>query len=149
MAQPRRDEDDQDSDESGNDGPDQPRVTSGPSVVLGPTIGPAAATRSPTAHDGNPTPERIEKGTSRMAASGCSTITGYFAFGDRRTNPWPFWSEAAGLKDEPPGIHTDDDRHRRICGNPATDGRPCPQHLPRCAHSRFGPYELEPGVLQL
>jgi hypothetical protein len=26
----------------------------------------------------------------------------------------PFWSEAAGLEDEPPGIHTDDDRHRRV-----------------------------------
>jgi hypothetical protein len=25
-----------------------------------------------------------------------------------------FWSEAAVLEDEPPGIHTDDDRHRRI-----------------------------------
>jgi hypothetical protein len=56
MAQPGRDEDDQDGDESRNDGPDQPGVTSCPSVVLGPTICPAAATRSPTAHDANPTP---------------------------------------------------------------------------------------------
>jgi hypothetical protein len=55
MAQPGRDEDDQDGDESRNDGPDQPGVTSCPSVVLGPTICPAAATRSPTAHDANPT----------------------------------------------------------------------------------------------
>src|SRR4026208_2472873 len=56
MAQPRRDQDDQDGDESRNDGPDQPCVTSCPPVVLGPAISPAAATRSPTDHDANPTP---------------------------------------------------------------------------------------------
>src|SRR4026208_636280 len=56
MAQPRRDQDDQDGDESRNDGPDQPCVTSCPPVVLGPAISPAAATRSPTDQDANPTP---------------------------------------------------------------------------------------------
>src|SRR2546427_6887905 len=61
MAEPRGDEDEQDRKEGRDGDPDQPRMATCPSVVLGPTIlRPAATTGPPTAHDVNPTPDPRE-----------------------------------------------------------------------------------------
>src|SRR6266550_8102218 len=86
MAESGGDQDDQDGDESRNDGPDQPCVTSCPSVVLGPTIRPAAATRPSITHDANLTP-------GSQSASDLS--------GRRDSNPRPPPWQGGALPTEP------------------------------------------------